>query len=57
MAGFASGLFEYLEGRYPDAVRFKLEVEKENVGAIETYLKSGYRASPYFEMTKEMGKG
>ena len=55
--GIASALFEYLEGRYPDAVRFKLEVEKENVGAIETYLKSGYRASPYFEMTTEMGKG
>lgn len=55
--GLASVLFEYLEQRYPDAVRFKLEVEKENEGAIEAYKKSGYKVSPYFEMTKEMGEG
>ena len=55
--GLASALFGYLEARYPDAVRFKLEVEKENEGAIETYRKCGYGVSPYFEMTKEMGEG
>lgn len=52
--GISSTFFEYLEKKYPDAVRFKLEVEKENEGAIEAYKKYGYGVSPYFEMTKEM---
>lgn len=55
--GIGSALFGYLEERYPQAVRFKLEVEQENEGAIQTYRRSGYRISPYFEMTKEMGEG
>ncbi len=55
--GIASAWFGYLEKRCPDAVRFKLEVEKENTGAIETYRRCGYGGSPYFEMTKEMGEG
>ena len=55
--GLASSLFGYLETRYPQAVRFKLEVEKENEGAIQTYQRSGYGISPYFEMTKEMCEG
>ena len=55
--GLGSALFGYLEERYPEAVRFKLEVERENEGAIKTYERSGYGISPYFEMTKEMGEG
>ena len=55
--GIGSALFGYLEGRYPEAVRFKLEVEPENEGAIKTYQHSGYKISPYFEMTKEMAEG
>lgn len=53
-AGLASVFFEFMEKQYPHAVRFKLEVEQENVGAIAAYKKNGYGISPYFEMTKEM---
>ena len=55
--GLGSLFFSYLEQQYPHAVRFKLEVEKENVNAIATYKKNGYDFSPYFEMTREMTKG
>ena len=55
--GLGSLFFSYLEQQYPHAVRFKLEVEKENENAIATYEKNGYDFSPYFEMTREMTKG
>lgn len=49
-----SQFFRYIEEQHPEAVRFKLEVEKENERAIAVYKKNGYGISPYFEMTKEM---
>ncbi len=52
--GLATRFFSFIEENYPDAVRFKLEVEQENEGAIENYKRNGYGISPYFEMTKEM---
>lgn len=52
--GIATQFFKYIEETYPQAVRFKLEVEKENETAIKTYVKNGYSVSPYFEMTKEI---
>lgn len=52
--GLASEFFAFLERAYPRAVRFKLEVEKENEAAIAAYKKYGYGISPYFEMTKEI---
>lgn len=54
--GLATEFFAFLEKQYPEAVRFKLEVEKENEAAIATYKKCGYGISPYFEMTKEIFK-
>lgn len=51
--GLATMLFDFVEKCYPTAVRFKLEVEQENEGAIATYKRNGYSISPYFEMTKE----
>lgn len=53
----ATSFFRFIEDKYPDAVRFKLEVEQENEVAIATYKKNGYGISPYFEMTKEMVEG
>ena len=52
--GFPRKLFHLLEEEFPEAVRFKLEVEAENERAIAAYEKNGYRRSPYLEMTKEM---
>lgn len=52
--GIATEFFAYIEKAYPQAVRFKLEVEQENEAAIATYKRNGYEISPYFEMTKEM---
>lgn len=55
--GIGTELFAYLEHRYPEAVRFKLEVEQENEHAIAAYKKNEYDISPYFEMTREMTEG
>lgn len=51
--GIAREFFAYIEEYYPNAVRFKLEVEPENEFAVQCYEKYGYRKSPYFLMTKE----
>ncbi len=52
-SGIAGGLFTFIEQYYPDAVRFKLEVEPENETAVRCYEKYGYHTSPYNLMTKE----
>lgn len=52
--GLSVPLFAFLERQYPQAVRFKLEVEQENLPAIAAYRKNGYGISPYYEMTKEI---
>lgn len=52
--GAGSEALSFIENQYPEAVRFKLEVENENKNAVECYKKNGYSISPYFEMTKEM---
>lgn len=54
--GIATEFFTFMEQQYPQAVRFKIEVETENEGAIATYKKNGYGVSPYIEMTKEIFK-
>ena len=53
--GRAAEVFRFIEKRHEGrAVRYKLEVEKENEYAIRAYEKQGYAFSPYFVMTKEM---
>lgn len=52
--GYAGVFFRFLEKEYPQAVRFKLEVEKENGNAVSAYKKNGYAVSEYFLMTKEI---
>jgi len=52
--GISGKVFEFIEKNYPDAVRFKLEVEPDNEFAVKCYQKHGYQISPYFEMTKEI---
>ncbi|MCR5216329.1 MAG: GNAT family N-acetyltransferase [Lachnospiraceae bacterium] len=53
-SGMSKEFFAYIERAYPEAVRFKLEVEEENEHAIQAYQKSGYAISDYYLMTKEM---
>ncbi len=48
----AGKFFEFIENHY-NAVRFRLEVAKDNVNAIKAYEKSGYKKLDYVEMTKE----
>lgn len=54
--GYATEFFGFVEKQYPQAVRFKLEVEQENEPAVATYKKNGYEISDYFLMTKEIDK-
>lgn len=55
--GIGSEFLLYIKEEYPEAVRFKLEVEPENERAVEVYKKNGYGVSPYWEMTLEMIEG
>lgn len=53
--GIGRKFFEAVEEIYgKKAVRFRLEVEKENEGAIALYEKMGYHFSTYDEMSKEI---
>lgn len=53
--GIGRKFFEAVEEIYGEkAVRFRLEVEKENEGAIALYEKMGYHFSTYDEMSKEI---
>lgn len=54
--GISSALLQFLEEQYPEAVRFKLEVEPENESAVACYQRKGYQISPYYLMTKEMDR-
>ncbi len=54
--GYARQFFEFVEKQYPEAVRYKLEVEQENEHAVAAYKKNGYNISEYFLMTKEIDK-
>jgi GNAT superfamily N-acetyltransferase len=51
--GIGSRFLSYADKLYEGtAVRFRLEVEKDNARAIEVYRKCGYSELAYLEMTK-----
>jgi len=52
--GIGSRFFDYMKEHFPQAVRFKLEVEPEHETAIAMYKRNGYVISPYYEMTLEL---
>ncbi len=53
--GIAKKFFEFVEKFYAgQAVRFRLEVVKNNTNAIELYKKCGYNELDYMQMTKEI---
>ena len=52
--GYGSAFFRFLETEYaPDAKRFRLEVEKENEGAVSLYQRMGFAFFPYDQMKKD----
>ena len=55
--GISKQFFEKLPSMYPEIVRFKLEVEPENVRAIETYKRCGYTKLHYDIMESVIREG
>jgi len=52
--GYGSAFFRFLEEQYaPEAKRFRLEVEKENEGAVALYERLGFEFFPYDQMRKD----
>lgn len=49
--GIGSAFFAYLQEQYPGCL-FRLEVEKENEGAVQLYERMGFEELPYMEMKK-----
>lgn len=53
--GIGTLFFSYIENAYKNvAVRYRLEVAKDNLKAIRVYEKNGYSELNYTEMTKEV---
>ena len=52
--GLGSKFMQFVEHEYPEAKRFRLEVTKENTGAIGLYSRLGYRTVDYMQMVKDM---
>ena len=48
-----SAFFDYLETRYPEARRFRLEVEEDNRPAVALYKKYGFEFLPYEQMIRD----
>ena len=54
-SGIGTQFFSYLEEQYGEnAVRLRLEVEKDNARAIGVYKKCVYQELSYVQMTKEI---
>ena len=52
--GLGSMFIQFVEQEYPSAKRFRLEVTKENIKAIELYCKLGYKTLDYVQMVKDL---
>ncbi len=51
--GLGSALLRALHAQYPDAARFRLEIEPDNEGAARLYARLGYVALPYAQMCRD----
>ena len=49
--GAGSAFFAHIQQKYPGCL-FRLEVEKENEGAVHLYARMGFEELPYMEMKK-----
>jgi len=52
--GLGSKFMQFMEKEYPAAKRFRLEVTKENRGAIDLYCRFGYKQLDYVQMVKDI---
>ena len=52
--GLGSKFMQFMEKEYPAAKRFRLEVTKENRGAIDLYCRFGYKQLDYVRMVKDI---
>ena len=50
--GIGSNFLNFIEQKYPNSL-FRLEVEAENVRAVNVYKKCGFDVLPYMEMKKQ----
>lgn len=48
--GLGTEFINFIKQKYPDAKRFRLEVEHDNVGAVKLYRKLGFEILPYMQM-------
>lgn len=51
--GVGSKVFEWIEEYYPKWARIRLEVERDNMGAIRLYNRIGYQELAYYQMVKD----
>ena len=51
--GLGSEFLEFIEKEFPEAKRFRLEVEKDNEGAKRLYETKGFKKLNYLQMVKE----
>ena len=52
--GLGSKFMAFMEREYPSAKRFRLEVAKDNTGAIDLYSRLGYELLEYLQMVKDV---
>lgn len=53
--GLGSAFFRELEGLYPSAARFRLEIEPDNLRARALYAKMGFEGLNYGQMIHDFG--
>ena len=54
--GYGKKLLAFLEKEHPTCKRFRLDVLRENRGAINLFEQSGYRLFDYMQMVKDSKK-
>jgi ribosomal protein S18 acetylase RimI-like enzyme len=52
--GLGKKFLQFMENEYPSAKRYRLEVAKDNKGAIDLYSKAGYKMLDYVQMVKDI---
>lgn len=52
--GTGKEFFRFLQENYPQAKRFRLEIEEDNISAKRLYEKMGFEVLPYQQMVKDL---
>ena len=55
-SGYGRKLLDFLEKEYPTFNRFRLDVARDNEGAIRLFEQSGFRLFDYMQMVKDFEK-